>query len=273
MRLTRFACGFVLVAGLAGLTGCGPNFGPKAKNGIVFYCPGASNWDMGEVSVRDGLEKAGFEGQVAAFYWSIAPIPIAGAAVDQYARFNPRLRAGLLARSIEEYIDRFPGRPVHLIGLSAGTGVALWALEDLKPGYRVDNVVLLSSSLSSNFDARKSFEHVTGRVYVYYSSSDPVLAIAMRATGTIDGSFTEEPVGLVGFRGPGNGAKVVNVAYSPDFAKYGYRGQHLDSTASRFVTAVIAPQILRTAEMTTLAMPRTGVPNQLASTPPDGSGS
>ena len=35
-----------------------------------------------------------------------------------------------LAGRIEAYLSEHPGRPVYVIGMSAGTGVVVWALED-----------------------------------------------------------------------------------------------------------------------------------------------
>ncbi|MBW7904725.1 MAG: hypothetical protein LC135_08925 [Phycisphaerae bacterium] len=265
--VTRFAALIVAVAVLVVAVGCAPNFGPNAKNGIVFYCPGASNTDLGDVPIRKGLQDAGFRGEVNVFYWSLAPVPIVGVAIDQYAKYA-RLRAGTLARDIEAYIDRFPGRPVTVIGLSAGTGVALWAVGELRHGYEVDNVVLLSSSLSSTFDASWALQRVRGRVYVFYSPNDAVLSGPMRFAGTIDGSFTDEPVGLVGLRSPDPAGKIQNIPYSAEFASYGYYGGHTDSTASGFIRAVVAPKIIRPD--VSFARPETAAPSRLASTPPLG---
>ncbi len=239
---------------LCWLSGCGPSFGPNARNGIVFYCPGIGNFDGGHDRIREGLEQAGFKGEVATFYWTLAPGPLAP--IDQVVRINPRLRAGILARHIEEYIDKFPGRPVNLVGLSAGTGVAMWALEDLKPGYRVDNVVLLSSSLSSGFDARKALRNVAGKVYVYYSPNDAVLLVPMRVSGTIDGVYTEDAAGVVGLRARGHGGKIVNIAWRPEFESLGYYGGHLDSTSPRFVQQEIAPRILNSTDVTAVVESR-----------------
>ena len=38
--------------------GCGPQFGPQARNGMTFYCPGAGNIDFGDQGVRQGLQRA-----------------------------------------------------------------------------------------------------------------------------------------------------------------------------------------------------------------------
>ncbi len=224
-------CAFTLVL----TAGCTTTFGPKAQHGITFYCPGAGNFDFGDVGIRQGLEAAGYQGQVASVMWTVSFNP----AIDQRLG-NAHLGAARLARSIEQYIDKYPGRPVNVVGLSAGTGVAIWALEDLKPGYNVDNVVMLGSSLWYRYDVSKGLRHVNGQIYNYYSPHDPVLTTAMKVFGTIDGVFGEDGAGAVGFRSPG----VVNIRWDPAFKRYGYYGNHTDATRAPFVEAYLSKHII-----------------------------
>ena len=154
-RLGLMICILILIAPI----GCAPSFGPQAQNGITFYCPGAGNFDFGDVGIRQGLKAAGYQGQVASVMWTVSFNP----AIDQRLG-NARLGAARLARAIERYVEKYPGKPVNVIGLSAGTGVAVWALEDLKPKYRVDNVILLGSSLWYRYDVTKAAQRVSGTV-------------------------------------------------------------------------------------------------------------
>jgi pimeloyl-ACP methyl ester carboxylesterase len=222
---------------LAVLSGCGPHFGPKANYGITFYCPGAGNMDFGDQGLRKGLEAAGYKGQVATFTWTVAPLM---PALDQTVRINAQLRSKLLARYVEDYIDKYPGRPVHLVGLSAGTGVAIWALENLEAGYNVQNVVLLASSLSHDYDVSEALRHVDGRIYNYYSSYDAVLAVPMKVFGTIDGKFGVDGAGAVGLDSPQGAEGVVNIRWRREYARYGYAGGHTDGTSPKFVQAVLS---------------------------------
>lgn len=224
---------------LVGSTGCAATFGRKAQNGITFYCPGAGNFDFGDVGVRQGLEAAGYQGQVASVLWTVSFNP----AIDQRLG-NARLGGVRLARTIEQYVDRYPGRSVNVIGLSAGTGVAIWALEDLKPGYRVDNVVLLGSSLWYRYDVSKALRQVNGRVYNYYSPNDQVLAGLMKVFGTIDGVFGEDGAGAVGLHPPKGSARVVNIQWQPAFERYGNFGNHTDGTRAPFVKEYISKHIM-----------------------------
>ncbi len=231
------------VLGLAlAATGCGPRFGPNAVRGITFYCPGIGNTDFGDAGVRAGLAQAGYRGQVATFNWTLAPIV---GVVDQALRINARLKASLLAREIERYQDEYPGRPVNLVGISAGTGVCVWALEDLPANRSVDNVVLLASSLWHKYDVSKALKRVRGRMYCYHSPYDAILSGPMKLFGTIDGVFGEDGAGAVGLRvPPGRADRLVNVRYRPEFQRYGYYGGHVDGTSPSFVRHVLAANLL-----------------------------
>ncbi len=225
---------------LASLAGCAPAFGPKAANGITFYCPGAGNLDFGDAGIRAGLERAGYRGQVATLMWTVSFNP----AIDQALRLNARLGGTRLADVIEKYSNEYPGRQINLIGLSAGTGVAIWALEDLKEGYQVDNVVLLGSSLWHRYDVSKALRHVKGKIYNYHSSSDIILAGPMKLFGTIDGVFGEDGAGAVGLHSPRGRDRIVNVRWRPEYGRYGYHGGHTDATSPRFVQAYLSKHFM-----------------------------
>ncbi|MFH1747493.1 MAG: alpha/beta hydrolase [Planctomycetota bacterium] len=229
------------------ITGCGPSFGPRAQYGVAFYCPGAGNIDFGDQGVRQGLERAGYRGQVASVMWTVSFNP----AIDQALRINAHLGASRLASFIKQYIEQYPGRPVNLIGLSAGTGVAIWALEDLDPQYQVDNVVLLSSSLHHKYDVGKALKRVKGKIYNYYSSEDPILAGPMKIFGTIDGVFFEDGAGAVGLHSPTGAERIVNIPWQPEFKQYGYHGMHTDVTSPAFVQARISQHINSQAALQT----------------------
>lgn len=245
-------------------TGCGTiAYSAKAQNGITYYCPGAGNTDFGDAGLRAGLEAAGYKGEVAAYVWTIS----FNVAIDQTLRFNAKLKGQQLARLIESYIDKYPGTPVNVVGLSAGTGIAVWALEDLKEGYNVDNVVLLGSSLWHRYDVGKAARHVKGKIYVYFSSNDAILAGPMKLIGSIDGVFGEDGAGSVGLHSKGGADRIVNISWKPEYESMGYYGGHTDSTASGFVRAVLSKHLL-TPAVGTAPGPGTAPPKPRAATPP-----
>ncbi|MCA9242827.1 MAG: DUF726 domain-containing protein [Phycisphaerales bacterium] len=236
----RFTLMIIGTGALFALTGCGAtSFGAAAGHGITFYCPGAGNIDFGDAGIRKGLKAAGYEGQVATVMWTVSFNP----AIDQALRINARLGGTRLANEIKSYKRQFPDGPVTLIGLSAGTGVALWALEDLPHGMMVENVVLLGSSLNNRYNIGKSLPHIKGKIYNFYSSNDAILAGPMLVFGTIDGQFGVEGAGAVGLHPPTGADRVVNIPWKPEYSSYGYNGGHTDSTSPRFVQQFISPYV------------------------------
>jgi pimeloyl-ACP methyl ester carboxylesterase len=221
-----------------GLTGC---VDARDKFGKTWYLDGAGNWGFGIADIAAGLESAGYKGTIDTFIWTTSFNP----ALDQVNRPGAALRALGLADTISEYLDRFPDNDVNLIALSAGTGVAMWAIENLRDGHQINNLVLLGSSLSYDYDIRKAAKSIKGRIYVYHSRYDSILSGPVRTLGTIDGKLNHNAAGLVGLKPPyGPADKVVNVGWTRRFMTYGWTGAHTDSTNRRFVQAVVSMHIV-----------------------------
>ncbi len=253
------------------LSGCVAPFGEQARYGITFYCSGVANMDLGDEGIRAGLRAAGYRGQVARYTWSVSFNP----AIDQTVRIIARHGGRRLAGYIQEYMDRYPGREVNVVGLSAGTGVALWAVEALRPEYQVSNVVLIASSLSRDYDLSAALRNVRGKIYNYYSPHDAVLAGPLKVFGTIDGVYFADAAGSVGIRVPPDaGGRVVNIEWQPEFERFGYYGGHADGTSPEFVRHHIAPFLVleppATADLSARrTWPRTTTATHSGSTPPD----
>jgi len=226
----------MLAAALAG--GCGSD--SRDRIGHIWYVDGVGNWGFGVDTVPNGLYAAGYKGHVDIFRWSVTLNPL----LDQTMRIFARSGGARLSGVVADQLRQYPDAPVDLIGLSAGTGVVIWAIEDLKGGQKVRNAVLLSSSLSNRYDLRRALGNMTGNLYVYYASRDPVLDGPCRLVGTIDGQF-DSAAGLVGMRGPGsNTGRVVNVGWRSEYSRLGWTGNHTDSTAGPFIRQVVAPNIV-----------------------------
>lgn len=224
------------LAALVCLAGCSD---PKSKFGRTWYIDGAGNWGFGVFEVPEGLADAGYKGAVTNHRWSLTLNP----ALDQTLRFIARGSGDLLGGEITSYLKNNPGAEANIIGLSAGSGVGMWAIENVKPPYKVNNFVLVGSSLSSKYDVRKALANMKGNMYVYHSASDPVLNGPVRALGTIDGSF-DDSAGLVGLRGPGSqSGRVINIPWSSKFASLGWTGGHTDCTNRTFICREVAYRI------------------------------
>ncbi|MCK6485234.1 MAG: hypothetical protein L6R00_13995 [Phycisphaerae bacterium] len=241
------------------LAGCAD---PREPYGKTWYIDGVGNWGFGVNEMQQGLRAAHYPGHVDNFRWSVTFNPV----LDQTVRVFAKTGAARLTGEIKGYLDRYPDGEVNLIGLSAGTGVAVWATEGLDNynrrlpegrRYAVRNLVLLGSSLSNTYDTRKALRNMTGDIYVYYSPSDTVLQGPAKLLGTIDGRF-DDSAGLTGLRGPGiETGRIHNVAWQPSFAALGWTGSHTDCTSEPFVREVLAQHVLTTT-------PRRGVTAELA---------
>lgn len=222
----------------AHLAGC---MDPREKLGKTYYLDGAGNWGFGVAEVARGLQQAGYKGHVEAYLWTSSFNP----AVDQINRPLAHLRALILTGKIQDYLRRHPHNDVNIIALSAGTGVAVWAVEALEPDYKVNNLVLLGSSLSSDYDMSKALSRIKGRVFVYYSPQDPILDGPVRILGTIDGKLGADAAGLVGLHPPGGTqGKIVNISWEPRYEVYGWTGAHTDCTSEPFVRRFIAAHVM-----------------------------
>ncbi len=223
--------------------GCQP--GKKAAiHGITIYLDGAGNWGGGAEEIRHGLRSAGYKGLVEQFIWTTSFNPL----VDQLNTVAARLRADALSGRIEEYRRLYPETHIHLIALSAGTGVATWAVEAVNEETKIDNLILLGASLSHDYDMTRALAHMNGKIYVYHSPHDSVLE-KVRVIGTIDGKRGVDSIGYVGLTAPvGLEDRVVNTAWSRDWLRYGWTGAHSDCTNAVFIQKEISRHIINNNE-------------------------
>ncbi len=245
---------FVSLAALTAAAGCSqqmPDRAERMTRGYVYYFDGAGgggvvNWVGG---VRQGLLDAGYGGAGEVFKWNTG----LGVVSDQEAGVEyKRSRAAEAARSIRRYASDHPGAPVTLIGLSAGTSVAVFTLEALPAGSPVESVILLGASISDDYDLTRALQRVRNRMYVFTSERDAVLAFAVTIAGTADRRTDTLSAGLRGFRMPprpsaetrAQYARLVHIRWKPEFALAGNVGGHTDAVKASFVQEYIAPLIM-----------------------------
>ncbi|MCB9866247.1 MAG: hypothetical protein H6816_06385 [Phycisphaerales bacterium] len=228
----------VLVASAALAGGCEKR-GAAEKFGKTFYLDGAGNWGFGAADVPNGLKEAGYHGDVELYVWTSSFNPL----IDQLNIGGAKLRGAILSDKIARYIERFPNNKINVIALSAGTGVATWAVEGLKGGAKIDNLVLLGSSLSWDYDMTRALKNMRGKIYVYHSSHDSVLQ-TVEVIGTIDGKRGVKSIGQVGLKPPpGMAERVVNTPWNKSWMRLGWAGAHTDCTNEKFVRYEIAKRL------------------------------
>lgn len=248
MRTLR---GLLLMAmTLAAVAGCHEvNYtaAERYEEGLVVCLSGAGGM-MGECDrIRDGLDSGGVNRAIEVFAWSRGEVLTDQTAVEE----NHRL-AAQLAQRVESYLLEHPGRPVHLIGVSAGTGLAVWAAENLPDDKPITGIILLASSLDTKYDLSKALGKLTDHLYSFNSLADTILSLGVTMTGTVDrgGGLAG---GLVGFSPPDSASdeakalykqKLTQIRWWPGDAVLGHLGDHLGATNPTFVRVRIAPLVL-----------------------------
>jgi hypothetical protein len=225
----------------------------RMEKGYIYYLDGAgggtarTNWADG---VKQGLLEGGYQGAGEMFSWETGR----GLIADQDAPVAwKRQRAGALAAEITARSRAYPGVPISLLGFSAGTAEAIFALEKLPKDVAVETVVLLGTSLSQDYNLTKALRRVRGKLFVFTSTHDEMLGVLMPLSGTADRKFADPGAGLHGFvlpRGAGPGTrklyaeKIVTIPWRKSWKRDLNTGRHFDNVKAPFIRDHVAPLFL-----------------------------
>jgi hypothetical protein len=168
------------------------------------------------------------------------------------AQSRNREQAKLVAKKIEQHYRAHPEIPIYITSHSGGTGIAIWALENLPADVKVDTVILMQSALSPQYDLSAALKHVSNHIYSISSTADAaVLGIGTRTFGTIDGVKTDA-AGRVGFVRPERAdvalyEKLVLMPYDVKWMQLGNMGDHIGPMVKPFAKVMLAPLLLHEA--------------------------
>ena len=174
----------------------------RMDQGLVVILPGIEGESGANRDIREGLYRAGIPYGLVIYRWG-TPIPgPGGMLINQTNVARNRRMAEELAEQISQYQQRHPGKPVFLIGHSAGGGIAIFAMEALErvPGARpVEGAFLLSASISSDYDIAPALA-MSRRGLVNVSNKDDRLLDKGTGTfGNVDGKRVDS-AGRTGFQ-------------------------------------------------------------------------
>lgn len=225
----------------------GPTTAPSAdfRHTWLLHLPGIGGEMPIDHALIDGLIDGGWEGPTTIYDWTEKD---PGLDALRNHRRNAR-EATKVAKMIEDRVRQDPKTCIMLTSHSGGTGIAVWALEQLPEDVRVQDLFLLASALSPRYDLTAALKHVRGRTYVFYSASDAlVLGTGTKLFGTIDGVRCEA-AGLVGFTPPKKAdkrqyAKLVQKPYEKGWAVYGHFGTHIGCMSAPFAKNIVAPIVI-----------------------------
>ncbi len=234
----------VLAAGML-VAGCSPTNDeyvtpPRLERGLVVILPGVEGEGFNSYAIRSGLLRAGVGSALPIYSWG-RPVPLAGPLINQMDFIGNRLAGRRIADMIGNYQDSHPDRPVYLVGHSGGGGVAVFAVEALADGRKVDGIVLLSASISKGYDLTKVLSRCRNGIVNFHSSKDVgLLGVGTTVFGNVDGVHGPS-AGLNGF--DSNPVGLVQVPWTEDMASVGHHGGHMDSAGARFVRAYVADYV------------------------------
>jgi pimeloyl-ACP methyl ester carboxylesterase len=163
-----------------------------------------------------------------------------------------RAEAQRIAAKILLYQERYPGRPVHLIGYSGGGGVAVLALEALPPGQKITGAILLAPTLAFDYNLQPAMSHTERGLLNFYSPLDALVLMALgTAAGTTDGRHTFS-AGAIGFQVPKSldaarreayQRRLFQQEYQLDMLWDGHPGGHFGWANPSFVAKRVAPLV------------------------------
>lgn len=275
--------GLLLLAAVSVLASGCRSFAPaqsanKLNEGYTLILPGVLGHAPWDNNLAAGLTDAGIPGAIEVYDWTQGPLMMG---YNMLAGGNVRRHGERVAQKIVDYQQRYPGRPVHLIGHSGGASAVIRTLEALPQESRVSSAVLLAPGLPSDYDLRLALSRTTGGIHNFYSPYD-LLISAMYVPTMANHSRLYEPTaaGAFGFHVPKGVQGWDRTTYEQALKQHPYKlemveggnlGDHFGWTNPAFVARWIAPVIKDPApELRRLPAPSIAAPqNQpVAATPP-----
>lgn len=222
------------------------------SNTWLLHLPGIGGELRIDHDMVSGLKDGGWNGPITIYDWTEKD-----PGLDALGNIKRNRReAAKVAGMIEKHLRENPNLQITITSHSGGTAIAVWALEMLPPKVKVQQLVLLASALSPEYDLSKALKHVNGKAYAFYSEGDAiVLGVGTKVFGTMDGKKTQA-AGLVGFTCPPKGdktqyARLIQRAYDKGWMVFGNIGNHIGPMSRSFAEHVLEPVLTGHAEATT----------------------
>lgn len=219
---------------------------------MVLVLPGIDGRTLLSLNIALGLADGGVQSCIEIVDWTTGLLPLA--LYHLRSRRMHESGAREVAARIVEYRERYPGRPIHIIGYSGGGGVALYALDELPADRQVTSAILVGAAVSPGFDVRSLLAKTERGIWNYYSPLDCLFLGAVTSVfGTVDGKHTFS-AGAVGFRKAGDELSehpsaergLHQCEFHPAMLRQFHLGGHFGWSNRVFVAEEIAPRIRAT---------------------------
>jgi len=252
--MTRQLMIFLTAVSAAAACGCENNAAfmtpERMDAGLVVILPGIEGESGANRNIRDGLNSAGVDRSLQIWHWG-RPVPGVGMILNQIDFFGNYLASKRIAQRIMEYQDKYPDRPVHIIGHSGGGGIAIFAASVLPDDRRITGVILLSASISSGYDITRALNNCSSGIVNFYNKNDVfLLGLATTVLGNVGGTHGPS-AGLLGFNPPGESAsEKKQIAYRKLYqvplsgAMLAGATAHFATSQNGFVYEFVSPWVL-----------------------------
>ncbi len=166
--------------------------------GTVFVVGGVGGLDPIQTWAPWTLPRAGVPHHIEVFTWTHGKCRLLRDLQD--VRYL-LAQADRLAVAVREVQRHEPGRPIYLLGHSAGTGIILAAAEKLPPA-SIERIILLSAAVSPQYDLRGALRATRRELVSFNSTFDRFcLDWCTSLFGTVDRVYGPA-AGLDGFQTP-----------------------------------------------------------------------
>ena len=222
----------------------------RYQNGYTIVLPGVEGRSRLNTNIAEGLNEGGVKSAIEIYDWTA--FRLFTVIINLRAELRNKKEARKIARKIISYQNRYPGKPVHIVGHSGGGCIAVLALEALPPERKVQSVILLAPAITPEYDLRRALRRTENGIWNFYSPRDVFfLKFGTTIMGTVDGLHTYA-AGAVGFSLPWGldqqdrllyKNKLHQNCYNQKMTQNGHPGTHIGWSNRKFVAEWLAPII------------------------------
>lgn len=197
-------------------------------------------------AVTQGMLAGGIDARVEIYDWTGTDRGLVALGNVTRHREQSKIVADKITRVARGEDGAAAPKRIIVTSHSAGTGIAVWALEQLPDDVMIDDLVLIASALSPQYDLSRALKHVRHKAWAFNSELDMlVLGTGCKMFGTVDRVNTDAG-GRVGFALPSEPAvagqyeKFEQVPYDNDWMRFRNNGEHIGAMSRSFARNVIA---------------------------------
>ena len=216
------------------------------RTGTIFVVDGSGDDDTLTENFRELIKEHKLSLGMVSIRWCQFGEPIKDH-TDHQAQVK---YADRLAVQIALHRSAHPSDKIYVIGQSSGTHVVLRAATKSQPK-SMDRVVVMASTVSSDYDLRPALRASRNGIDSFYSSKDRIVLMARVGFGTADKQRGKKAGGEVGFTVPPpthpDAELYKNLRqhrWNSSMAWTGHIGGHLGFTRYAFLNAYVLPLML-----------------------------